>query len=137
MASIRKRTWNTAKGERSAWIVAYLYQGKQHIKTFSTKKAATEWRAEMTVEKQRGTHTPASTSITVADAATRWLEQAQNDGLEPSTTGSYEQAIRLHIQPFLGTVKLVDLTAAGVEDFRNRLRREGRSAIRVQKVLSP
>ena len=136
VASIRKRTWSTAKGERSAWVVAYLHNGKQHIKTFSTKREAAEWRAEMTVEKGRGIHTPASTSITVADAAARWLEQAQNDGLEPSTIAAYEQAVRLHIAPFLGTVKLVDLTAAGVEDFRNRLRREGRSAVMVQKVAT-
>jgi integrase len=136
MASIRKRTWNTAKGEKSAWVVAYLHNGKQHIKTFPTKKAAVEWRGEMTVEKGRGLHVPASTSITVADAATRWLAQAQNDGLEPSTTAAYEQAIRLHIAPFLGGTKLVDLTAAGVEDFRNMLRREGRSTVMVQKVAT-
>jgi integrase len=135
MASIRKRTWNTkGKGEQTAWVVAYLHNGKQHIRTFPTKKAAAEWRAEMQVEKGRGLHVPASTSITVADAAARWLEQAQNDGLEPSTTAAYEQAIRLHIAPFLGGTKLVDLTPAGVEDFRNRLRREGRSAVMVQKV---
>ena len=125
MASIRKRTWITAKGERSAWVVSYAHNGRQHLKTFKTKKAAVDWRAEMTVEKGRGIHTPASTSITVADAAARWLAQAQDDELEPSTIAGYEQAVRLHIAPFLGTVKLVDLTAAGIEDFRNRLRRKG------------
>jgi integrase len=135
MASIRKRTWTTAKGERSAWVVAYLHQGKQHIKTFSTKKAAVEWRAEMTVEVGKGIHTPASTSITVAGAGARWLEQARNDGLEASTVAAYEQHLRIHILPILGAVKLVDLTAGGVGDFRNRLRREGRSAVMTQKVL--
>ena len=44
MASIRKRTWTTKSGEKSAWIVAYLHKGKQHIRTFKTKKAAAEWR---------------------------------------------------------------------------------------------
>ena len=136
MASVRKRVWNTAKGEKSAWIVAYLHNGKQHIRTFSTKKAATEWRAEMTLDRQKGVHVPASTSILVADAAARWLEQAQNDGLEPSTIAAYEQAIRLHINPFLADTKLVELTAAGVEDFRNQLRREGRSPVMVSKVTT-
>jgi hypothetical protein len=65
MASIRKRTWSTAKGERSAWIVAYLYKGtdgqrKQHIKTFATKSAATEWRAELQVRQKHGLHIPDS-----------------------------------------------------------------------------
>ena len=125
-----------AKGERSAWVVSYAHNGRQHLKTFKTKKAAVDWRAEMTVEKGRGIHTPASTSITVADAAARWLAQAQDDELEPSTIAGYEQAVRLHIAPFLGTVKLVDLTAAGIEDFRNRLRREGRSPAMARKITA-
>jgi integrase len=139
MASIRKRTWNTkGKGEQTAWIVAYLHNGKQHIKTFSTKKAATEWRAEMTVDKQKGVHVPASTSITVADAAARWLDEARNcdPPLEASTVAAYEQAVRLHINPYLGLVKLVDLSAAVIEDFRNRLRRDGRSPVMVKKVTT-
>src|SRR6516225_928389 len=28
MASIRKRTWITAKGERSAWVVSYAHNGR-------------------------------------------------------------------------------------------------------------
>jgi len=36
-------------------------------------------------EQKRGTHTPASTSITVAEVGKKWIEQAQADGLEPVT----------------------------------------------------
>ena len=136
MASVRRRTWNTKAGPKSAWVVSYMHAGKQHHKTFSKKKMADAWRAEMQTEQKKGIHTPASTSITIADAAARWLEQAQNDGLEPSTLASYEQFIRLHIEPFIGVVRLVDLTAAGVEDFRNRLRREGRSSVMVSKTVT-
>jgi len=136
MASVRKRTWNTKAGPQSAWVVSYMHEGKQHLKTFSKKKMADAWRAEMQTEQKKGIHTPASTSITIADAAARWLEQAQNDGLEPSTIAGYEQCIRLHIEPFIGVVRLVDLTAASVEDFRNRLRREGRSAVMASKVVA-
>jgi integrase len=136
MASIRKRTWGKPGSEKSAWVVAYMHKGRQHIKTFPTKTAATAWRAEMTVDRAKGVHVPALTSILVADAAARWLEQAQNDGLEPSTIAAYEQAVRLHILPFLGPVRLVDLTAPSVDDFRNRLRREGRSAVMVSKVVT-
>ena len=136
MAAIRRRTWQTAKGERSAWVVEYTHARRRHRRTFKTKKAAEAWRAEMTVDRQKGVHVPASTSILVADASRRWLEQAQNDGLEPSTIAAYEQAIRLHINPFLADTKLVDLTAASVEEFRNRLRREGRSPVMVSKVTT-
>src|SRR6516162_631133 len=121
MASIRKRTWSTKSGEKSAWIVAYLHHGKQHIRTFKTKKAASEWRATMTVERQKGIHVPASTSITVTEAGRRWLDQAINDGLEPASVEQYRSHLELHIAPFLGDVKLAELTAASVEDFRNML----------------
>jgi len=136
MASIRKRTWNTAKGQKSAWIVAYLHKGRQHIKTFVTKKAAEKWKAEMTVEVGKGMHTPASTSITVAAAGERWIEQAEVDGLEAGTVQVYRGHLRYHILPFLGDVKLADLSAVGVQDFRNRLIREGRSQAMAQKVTT-
>jgi integrase len=135
MASVRKRTWNTKTGPKSAWVVSYMHNGKQHLKTFSKKKMADAWRAEMQTEQKRGVHTPASTSITVAEAGARWLAQAEADALEPSTVQQYREHLRLHIAPFLGAVKLVELTAASIEDFRNRLPREGRSAAMVRKVV--
>ena len=138
MASVRKRVWNTAKGQKSAWIVAYLHKGKQHIKTFETKKAAEKWRAEMTVEVGKGIHTPTSASITVAEAGRRWLDQAMNDGLEPSTVEQYEQHLKFHILPHLGDKKLADLTAASIEDFRNALSKgtdRRRSPTMVRKVI--
>ena len=138
MASIRKRTWTTKSGEKSAWIVAYLHKSKQHIRTFKTKKAAAEWRATMTVERQKGIHVPASTSITVAEAGQRWLDQAMNDGLELASVEVYRQHLELHIAPFLGDVRLAELTAAGVEDFRVTLatgKDRRRSPALIRKVV--
>src|SRR6516165_9849427 len=125
MASIRKRAWVTSKGiEKTAWVVDYTLKGKQHIKTFPTKRAATDWRTEMQHEVKRGTHTPASKSITVAEAGGRWIEQAETDGLEASTVLQYRQHLNYHIIPFLGEVKLAELTPASVVDFRNVLHKE-------------
>ena len=102
MASVRKRTWSTKTGEKSAWVVAYTHKGKQHLKTFPSKREATAWRAEMQTEQKKGIHTPASVSITVSEAAGRWLDQAMNDGLERSTVVGYQQQVKYHIEPFLG-----------------------------------
>jgi integrase len=138
MASIRKRTWTTKTSEKSAWIVAYLHNGKQHIKTFATKREASEWRATMTLERQKGVHTPASTSITVAEAGERWLRQAEIDGLEGSTLLQYREHLKLHILPHLANVKLTQLTPAGVQDFRNTLscgEDRRRSPATVQKIM--
>ena len=137
MASVRKRAWVTSKGvEKTAWVVDYTHRGKQHIKTFPTKREAVAWRADMQHEVKQGTHTPASKSITVAEAGALWLSQAENDGLEASTVMQYRQHLNYHITPFLGDVKLAELTPASVVGFRAQLRKEGRSPVMAKKVTT-
>jgi integrase len=137
MASVRKRTWQTTKGvEKTAWVVAYTHKGKQHLKTFPTKRAATTWRAEMQHEVKEGIHTPATTSVTVANAGALWLAQAETDGLEGSTVMQYRQHLGRHIIPFIGDVKLAELTPASVQEFRNQLIHEGRSHTMAKKVMT-
>jgi integrase len=136
MASIRKRTWTTSKGvEKTAWLVDYQHKGRQHIKTFPTRRAATDWRAQMQTEARQGTHTPAAASPTVAQAGKAWLDQAATDGLERATVAQYRQHLELHIVPFLGEVRLAALTPADVQDFRNRLIHEERSPVMAKKVV--
>src|SRR6516164_4144445 len=79
MATVRKRTWTTAKGEqRSAWVADYFDQNhKRHEKAFPTKKAAKAWLVKAQGEVSRGIHTPERNSITLAEAAARWLERGQ------------------------------------------------------------
>jgi integrase len=136
MASVRKRTWQTKTGERTAWVVAYTHKGKQHLKTLPTKREATAWRAEMQHEVKEGIHTPATASITVAEAGALWLAQAEVDGLEAATVMQYRQHLNYHIRPFLGDVKLAELAPATVQEFRNALIGKGRSQIMATKVIS-
>jgi integrase len=126
MASVRKRTWQTKAGEKSAFVVAYTHKGKQHLKTFRTKREATAWRAEMQHEVKEGIHTPATASITVAEAGALWLAQAEIDDCEASTVMQYRQHLNYHITPFLGDVKLAELAPASIQEFRNALIKEGR-----------
>ena len=137
MAKIRKRTWTNSKGEQTAWIADYTDQdGKRHIKTFKTKKAATAWLVTAQGEVAQGVHTPESSSITVADAGEIWIAQAKTDGLEASTIRQYRQHLSYHIKPLIGSLKLAELSLAGVQDFRNRLIRDGRSRVMAKKVVS-
>ena len=137
MASVRKRTWQTRDGvAHSAWVVAYTHKGRQHIKTFPTKREATAWRADLQTEVKGGTHTPASRSITVAVAGALWLAQAETDGLEASTLMQYRQHLNYHIAPYIGDVKLAALAPASVQEFRNQLVREGRSPAMTKKVIT-
>jgi integrase len=136
MASVRKRTWQSKGGERSAWVVAYAVNGKQHLKTFATKREAVDWRAEMQREVRLGTHTPTSKSPTVRDAGKAWLHQAGIEGLEPSTVAQYRQHLDLHITPFIGDVRLADLTPATVRDFRNTLSADRSQAMVIRVATS-
>jgi Phage integrase, N-terminal SAM-like domain len=51
-----------------------------------------------------------SASITVGEAGALWLAQAESDGLEASTVTQYCQHLTYHIAPFLGDIKLAELT---------------------------
>ena len=108
-------------------MVAYTHKGKQRLKTFQSKREAIAWRAEMQVEVKRGTHTPATTSPTVAEAGAAWVEQAAVDGLERATVALYRQHLTHHIVPYLGSVKLAALTPADITEYRNAMIRDGRS----------
>jgi integrase len=141
--SVRKRTWTTAKGEsKEVWIVDYAVNHVRHQKTFHRKKEADAWATTMKVEVRNGVHVPDSKSITVKEAGERWIKAAQQDGLEPATVVGYRQHLELHILPYLGSVKLSQLSVSHVQELETRLR-EGkapfdtpRSAAMVRKVRS-
>ncbi len=121
--SIRKPTWTTAKGEaKEAWVVDYVDQsGKRRLKTFSRKKEASAFAVTATVEIKQGLHTPESESPTVSEAAAAWI--ADCGDLERATLAQYRQHVTLHIEPYLGRVKLSLLSTPMVCDFRDKLRR--------------
>jgi integrase len=140
--SVRKRAWTTSKGEKKeAWVVDYVDQtSKRRMKTFARKKAADNFAATANVEIRAGVHTADSASVTVAEAGKLWLETGENAGLERSTLDAYRQHLRLHIEPYLGAVKLSQLSAPMVREFEDRLARgdkpapQPRSAAMVRKV---
>jgi integrase len=136
MAKVRKRTWKSGGRDKTAWIADYFdQQGKRHIKTFDTKKAATAWLDETKIEVKQGIHTARSLSITVGEAGEDWIAQATTDGLERSTILQYRQHLDYHIKPFIGATKLAELAPSGVQNFRNQLVRAGRSRIMAKKAV--
>ena len=73
--------------------------------------------------------------MTVAVAGQLWLKDAQERGLERATVESYRQHLDYHTVPFLGAVRLADLTVPMVRAFEDRLRAEGRSPAMIRRVL--
>jgi integrase len=133
--SVRKRAWVTSRGEeREAWIVDYVdQQGARHIRTFDRQKDATAYEATVRVDIRTGVHT--SSKATVADAGKHWIASCNAHGLEAATLESYQQHLDDHIVPFLGSVKLSQLTVPLVRDFMDRLRANGRSPAMVKRVV--
>ena len=128
--SVRKRAWTTSKGEhKEAWVVDYVDQtGKRRLKTFTKKKAADNFSATANVEIRAGVHTADSASVTVAEAGRRWVDTAEKgspgrEPLERATVTAYRQHLKLHIEPYLGNVKLSQLTAPMVREFEAKLAR--------------
>jgi integrase len=133
--SVRKRKWVTRKGEpKEAWIVDYIDQlGSRHIQTFARKKDADEYQDRARMNVRAGVHT--SSKATVAGAGKHWIESCRAHGLEASTVESYLQHLNDHIVPYLGTVKLSQLTVPVVRNFMDRLRADGRSTAMIKRVV--
>jgi integrase len=134
--SVRKRTWTTAKGEsKEAWIVDYVDQdGDRHIETFKLKKDADARKSQVSVDVEKGIHTAASKSKTVAQAAEDWLGYVRGEGRERSTVERYRQLVD-HILPRLGNEKLAPLTTPRVNAFRDDLLKS-MSRATAKKVLA-
>src|SRR5262245_38445837 len=134
--AIRKRTWTTAKGEqREALVVDYTDQaGERHIETFARKKDADARQADVKVAVKKGIHVAASNSVTVAEATARWIESAEVE-LERATAKTYREHVKLHIVPFIGRVRLSEMSVPMVSKFRDELRKAGRSPALVRKIL--
>jgi integrase len=123
MASIRKRAWSTAAGERKqAWIVDFRDQnGARRAKQFARKKSADEFLVEARHRVASGTFTAEHASATLAEAIQLWLQRAEAEGLEAGTRRQYCQ-LAAHIRAGLpGNLKLARLTTVRVEQFRDDL----------------
>lgn len=122
MASVRKRTWQSGGQQRTAWVVDYFDQhGKRRLKTCGTKKQATDFLTTCSYEVRQGTHTPASQSITVAEAVDLWLEHGEAEDLEAGTLRTYRVVAEHHVLPIIGRMKLAQLSRPVIEQYRDDL----------------
>lgn len=120
--SVRKRIWTTRKGEtKEAWIVAYAVDGSRTIETFKRKRDADARAAQVTVDVGKGVHIAPNKTPTVKEAGNKWIEACKTDELEEATVAAYEQHLRLHIVPYLGTFRLAQLTVPVIRQFRDDL----------------
>lgn len=119
MASIRKRALPSGL---TRWQVDYFDNaGQRRAKQFATKRAAGDWLDHAKGELRGGVHVADSASITIAEEAANWISAGEADGLEATTIRQRRQHADLHINPFIGAMKLSQLTAPRVEAFKDDL----------------
>jgi integrase len=135
--TIRKRSWQTRKGEaKSAWLADYYDQHRErHRKTFATMKAAKSWLVDTSADIKAGVHVPDKGSITVKQATRLWLDRRALRGTERGSLRTYDQYRRLYIEPILGRKELAQLTAPLIEEFADELLRRT-SKTRARAVVS-
>lgn len=128
MASIRKRTWQSRTGPKTAWVVDYADQhGKRRLKTFARKKEADAYLMLAGHEVRRGIHTPDSVSTTIAKAAHAFIKRCEQGAgrrggeLEQSTIRQYKQHVNLHIVPRVESEKLSKLNGPRVQALADQL----------------
>ncbi|KJC52187.1 N-terminal phage integrase SAM-like domain-containing protein [Bradyrhizobium sp. LTSP857] len=127
--SVRTHTWTTKSGEpRQAYLVQYSTpeldkrgKRKRHVKFFDRKKDADAFHAQVRVDVSKGVHVPASKSIAIEAAGRNWIDSCGD--LERTTVDGYQQHLNLHINPYLGGVKLSGLTVAIVREWQDKLRK--------------
>lgn len=161
MASIRKRTWTTAKGEkRIAWAVDFTdANGNRERRQFATKREADAFRVEIEGQLRAGTFRPEAAKVTVKEAADLFLDHCggrmkRRERMTRHNLAVYEGHVRNYICPDpsrhaegkrpprmkdfdggIGAIKLGQLTASRVTDFRDRLRDAGVSVPTTRKIL--
>lgn len=133
MATVRKRKLPSGL---VVWRASYTDgAGKRRTKQFPRKSDGEAWLVQTQHDVARGVHTPGSLSPTVKEAATLWIKRCEDKKLERKTITSYREHVDLHLLPFIGAKKLVDLSVPAVNAFADTLTEQGRSPIMVKKVI--
>ncbi len=109
---------------RAGWYVALSQNGKRKIYHYApdgkplSKSQADQVLAAAKVARERGELAMAP-SQTLESYLKAWLEQVVKPARRPGTHRGYEQLVRVHIVPALGSVRVDRLTPAQLQAFIN------------------
>jgi len=119
-------------------------ESKRIRKTFATLAEARAWRSETQTGVRRGTlRAPASTTVQgaaeelIAGMRMGRARTRSGDLYKPSAIRSYEAALRDHIVPRLGRIRLADVQHRDVQRIADDLLAEGRDPSTIRNALMP
>ncbi len=118
MASIQHRP-----DRPKPWRVAYRDpQGRQRSQSFARKAEATQFRAKVEHEMNRGAYIdPHAGRVTMADLAADWLDRQTFDA---PTRIAVESRLRVHIEPHLGAFEVRSIKPSTVQQWVRTLSRD-------------
>ena len=103
-----------------------------------TKRTAEAWLRDVLDQAHAGTLPGmVRTGVTFADACEEYLRYVEHDlDRKPSTVGDYRSAIRAHLVPAFGTLRLEDVTAERIEAWKATLTVGNRTKIKMLTILN-
>jgi integrase len=96
-------------------------------RTFATKTQAKEGLRRLVAERDAGRLTEIRHE-TVAAYGIAWVRNVKALHVRPGTASDYEYRLRHNISPYLGSIKITELTTDAVEEWLATMRRGGKSA---------
>lgn len=130
---------------REAWYGHWRQHGRQVKRRIGPKRAAgsreglTRRQAEAELRRLIGStevKPRAAESLTIAEAASRYITAAERRGRKRSTLANIESEVRVHLEPFLGERSIDSIEAEDVLDLIGVLEGKGRSPKTVRNVIA-
>ena len=113
--------WRDRNGEhRRVLGPDWTEKGKPPVGHFR-KREAEQALQELLVKARAGEASRVRTGVTFKEAAEDWMRHGETErGLKPTTIIDYRSALRAHLLPTFGTMRLEDVTARVIEERRAR-----------------
>src|SRR3954451_4864694 len=113
-------------------------------RTFGSQAAAKTWRADALTKLNRG-ELAAAQSRKMREAATELIEgmhagtvrTRSGDAYKPSTIRSYDEALRVHILPAVGALRLSEVQRKHVQDIADRLHAAAKHPSTIRNAIMP
>jgi len=116
----------------NAYRAQVQINGVRHSITSKTRAEVQRKRRELLAAADQGIM-PARTRVTVAEFLSHWLEIIRPQ-VRPATLADYQNSVRNHIVPVLGTIKLTKLEPAHLQELYSQLLDKGLSAKTVRNI---
>ena len=110
------------------WEVRYREGRRNRSKTFDLKQDARSFEAEARVRRQRGEHVRRSSDTpTLRNFAADWMGRRRAAGLSEATLTTNGLIFDKHLDPYLGGLRVGDLSPRRLDEWRRELEAAGAS----------